>query len=114
MDIAISWFGLMLTLVLSPDGTPNELGSWIRTEGHSQSVAVELSSAGYENPNEFGGPVPSWIPYLDRRFKNVGYGKDTSSLLLMVTPRIIINAEEEERQTGLQTGGPGGTGPVPQ
>jgi len=44
----------------------------------------------------------------------VGYGKDTTSLLLMVTPRIIINAEEEERQTGLTTGGPGGTGPVPQ
>jgi len=39
MDIAISWFGLMLTLVLSPDGTPNEFGSWIRTEGHSQTVA---------------------------------------------------------------------------
>ena len=27
-------------------------------------------------------------------------GRDTSSLLLMVTPRIIINLEEETRQTG--------------
>lgn len=67
-----------------------------------------------EGRNEFGPPILSQIPYIDRLFKNVGYGKDTSSLLLMVTPRIIINAEEEERQTGLTTGGPGGTGPVPQ
>jgi len=67
-----------------------------------------------EGRNEFGPPILSKIPYIDRLFKNVGYGKDTSSLLLMVTPRIIINAEEEERQTGLTTGGPGGTGPVPQ
>ena len=32
----------------------------------------------------------------------------------MVTPRIIINAEEEVRQTGLNTGGPGGVGPIEQ
>jgi len=75
---------------------------------------IELNSALYESPNEFGAPVLRGIPYIDRLFRNVGYGKDTTSLLLMVTPRIIINAEEEERQTGLTTGGPGGTGPVPQ
>ena len=36
---------------------------------------------------------------------NVGYGKDTSSLLLMVTPRIIINTEEEFLQTGIDSTG---------
>ena len=65
-----------------------------------------------EGRNEFGPPVLSKIPYISRLFKNVGYGRDTSSLLIMVTPRIIINAEEELRQTGLNTGGPGGTGPI--
>ena len=31
-------------------------------------------------------------------FENVGIGRDTSSLMMMVTPRIIIQEEEEARQ----------------
>jgi len=54
-----------------------------------------------EGRNEFGPPVLSKLPYINRLFKNVGYGREAQSLLLMVTPRIIINAEEEERQTGV-------------
>jgi type II secretory pathway component GspD/PulD (secretin)/tetratricopeptide (TPR) repeat protein len=60
-----------------------------------------------EGRNEFGPPVLSKIPYVDRLFKNVGYGREAQSLLLMVTPRIIINSEEEERQTGVGEGGAG-------
>lgn len=56
-----------------------------------------------EGRNEFGPPILSKLPYIDRLFKNVGYGRDTSSLLIMVTPRVIINLEEEERQTGVIT-----------
>ena len=37
------------------------------------------------------------IPYVSRLFKNVGIGRTTQSLMLMVTPRIIIQEEEEER-----------------
>jgi len=51
-----------------------------------------------EGRNEFGPPILSKIPYLDRLFKNVGYGRETESLMIMVTPRIIINEEEERRQ----------------
>jgi len=58
-----------------------------------------------EGRNEFGPPILSKIPYVDRLFKNVGYGRETESLLMMVTPRIIINEEEEFKQTGV---GPGG------
>ncbi len=47
--------------------------------------------------------VLSKLPYVDRLFRNVGYGREAESLLLMVTPRVIINAEEEERQTGVIT-----------
>ena len=54
-----------------------------------------------EGRNEFGPPMLSKIPYLDRLFKNVGYGREAESLMIMVTPRIIINEEEEQRQTGL-------------
>src|SRR4029078_5688950 len=56
-----------------------------------------------EGRNEFGPPVLSKLPYINRLFKNVGYGREAQSLLLMVTPRIIINSEEEERQTGVNS-----------
>jgi type II secretory pathway component GspD/PulD (secretin) len=50
--------------------------------------------------NEFGPPVISQIPYLNRLFKNVGVGQETRHVMIMVTPRIIINTEEEARQVG--------------
>ena len=53
-----------------------------------------------EGRNEFGPPVLSKIPYLNRLFRNTAYGRSAESLLIMVTPRIIIQAEEEEKQTG--------------
>ena len=54
-----------------------------------------------EGRNEFGPPILSKIPYINRLFKNVGYGREAESILLMVTPRIIINEEEEGIQTGV-------------
>jgi type II secretory pathway component GspD/PulD (secretin) len=50
-----------------------------------------------EERKEFGVPVLSKTPWIDRLFRNVGIGRTTSSLMLMVTPRIIILEEEEER-----------------
>lgn len=49
-----------------------------------------------EGRNEFGPPVLSKIPYLSRLFRNVAYGREGQSLMIMVTPRIIINEEEEQ------------------
>jgi type II secretory pathway component GspD/PulD (secretin) len=54
-----------------------------------------------EGRNEFGPPVLSKIPYINRLFKNVGYGREAESLMIMVTPRIIINEEEEFNATGV-------------
>jgi type II secretory pathway component GspD/PulD (secretin)/tetratricopeptide (TPR) repeat protein len=54
-----------------------------------------------EGRNEFGPPVLSKIPYINRLFKNVGYGREAQTMMMMVTPRIIINREEQERQTGV-------------
>ncbi len=48
-----------------------------------------------EGRNEFGVPFLSKIPYINRLFKNVGIGRETQSLMMMVTPRIIIQEEEE-------------------
>ena len=50
-----------------------------------------------EGRNERGVPMLSKVPYINRLFKNVGIGRDTQSLMMMVTPRIIIQEEEEEK-----------------
>ena len=50
-----------------------------------------------EGRNEFGVPLLSKVPYINRLFKNVSIGRTTNSLMMMVTPRIIIQEEEEER-----------------
>jgi general secretion pathway protein D len=50
-----------------------------------------------EGRTEDGVPILDKIPYLDRLFKNVGIGRETSSLMMMVTPRIIIQEEEEDK-----------------
>jgi general secretion pathway protein D len=60
-----------------------------------------------EGRSERGVPMLDKIPYISRLFKNVGIGRETESLMLMVTPRIIIQ-EEEEAKLGLS---PGGSGP---
>jgi type II secretory pathway component GspD/PulD (secretin) len=75
----------VLTTVAVPDGGTVLMGGLKR-----------LSEA----RSEYGPPILSKVPIINRLFKNVGYGRDTESLLIMVTPRIIIQAEEEERQTG--------------
>ena len=53
-----------------------------------------------EGRTERGVPMLSKIPYISRLFRNVSAGRDARSLMLMVTPRIIIQEEEEEAQTG--------------
>jgi general secretion pathway protein D len=53
-----------------------------------------------EGRTERGTPFLSKIPYVSRLFRNVAVGRDARSLMLMVTPRIIIQEEEEVAQTG--------------
>ena len=53
-----------------------------------------------EERQENGVPFLSSVPYINRLFKNVGLGRETTNLMMMVTPRIIIAEEEEERQIG--------------
>lgn len=56
-----------------------------------------------EGRNEFGVPLLSKVPYINRLFRNTSIGRETDSLMMMVTPRIIIQEEEEER-LGVSTG----------
>jgi hypothetical protein len=47
-----------------------------------------------EGRTERGVPTLNKIPYVNRLFNNVGVGQDAQSLMMMVTPRIIIQEEE--------------------
>ena len=44
---------------------------------------------------EAGVPMLNKIPYINRLFSNTAIGRDTQSVMMMVTPRIIIQEEEE-------------------
>jgi len=54
-----------------------------------------------EGRSERGVPILSKIPWVSRLFKNVGIGREAQSLMMMVTPRIIIQ-EEEEANLGIE------------
>jgi len=56
-----------------------------------------------EGRSERGVPMLNKLPYISRLFKNVGIGREAQTLMLMVTPRIIIQ-EEEEAKLGIDLG----------
>lgn len=69
------------TVVTVPDGGTVLLGGMKRLR---------------EGRNMTGVPILNKLPYISRLFKNSGVGRETESLMLMVTPRIIIFEEEEQ------------------
>jgi general secretion pathway protein D len=75
-------FTTVTTTVSVPDGGTVLLGGIKRLQ---------------EGRNERGLPLLSKVPYVSRLFKNVGIGRTTQSLMMMVTPRIIIQEEEETK-----------------
>ena len=64
-----------------PDGGTALISGWKRDQ---------------EVRNEIRTPILSDIPYINRLFTNVGYGREKQCVLMMVTPRVIVSAEEEE------------------
>src|SRR5262249_20963532 len=62
----------------------------------SGTLLIHCGKVTAEGRNEFGPPVLSKIPYVNRLFKNVGYGREEKDLFLLVTPRIIAGREGEE------------------
>ena len=86
------------------DGPPEEIidamvehGAWIIGDPDDCVAGIKRLAEGRV---ERGVPVLSKIPYVSRLFRNVSAGRDARSLMLMVTPRIIIQEEEEVAQTG--------------
>jgi general secretion pathway protein D len=71
------------TTVNVPDGGTLLIG------GQKLSGAVE---------REMGVPLLSKIPVLNRAFSNRGFVRDEQTLLILVKPKIIIQAEQEQLQ----------------
>lgn len=44
--------------------------------------------------NEYGPPVLSKVPYINRLVRTVGVGRESETVLVLVTPRIILNKEQ--------------------
>jgi type II secretory pathway component GspD/PulD (secretin) len=67
-----------------PDGGTVLVGGWKRLT---------------ERRQEYGPPVLSKVPYVNRLFKKVGYSRSSENVLVMVTARIVPGPEQEARQT---------------
>lgn len=78
-------FTTVNTTVTAPDGGSVLLGGVSRlSEGRTSR----------------GVPILGKVPGLNRLFRNQGIGRSVSAQNMIVTPRIIILEEEEERQVG--------------
>ncbi len=67
---------------------------WLSRDGN----AVARQPSRFASTAWYTGGVPqlSRLPYTNRLFSNVGLGREGQDLMMMVTPRIIIQEEEEE------------------
>ncbi len=59
------------------------------TIADGQSAVLYAGQSEHEVRREYGPPVLSKIPYVNRLFKHVAYGKETDHLLVVLTPRVI-------------------------
>ncbi len=116
---------LLDDLLEGVDGSEDEIeGEETLVETETSGVTIQLPTVGFttintvvsvpdggtvlmggikrmsEGRTERGVPFLSNVPYINRLFKNVGIGRETQNIMMMVTPRIIIQEEEENAQVG--------------
>jgi Flp pilus assembly secretin CpaC len=58
-----------------------------------QSALIDAGVRLVETRHESAAPVVSRIPYVNRLFRNIGYGREAQHLFVMVTPRLIEQHE---------------------
>jgi general secretion pathway protein D len=61
-----------------------------------KTLAIALGEMSTEVRSEMAPPVLRDVPMLRRFFTNVGYGREQREVFLLVTPRVIVNAESDE------------------
>ena len=57
-----------------------------------QNVLIHLRRNVGEAPKDAANPL-SKIPYLNRLYRNMSYGSESSDVYVLVTPRLILNEE---------------------
>jgi type II secretory pathway component GspD/PulD (secretin) len=83
-----------LKVRLCQDGAEEEKLKAILADGGS--IALPGWSVQRVTAQETAVPVLSRIPYVNRLFKTVGYGRESEKVFLMVTPRVIVQQEVAE------------------
>lgn len=63
-----------------------------------RTAVLRCDTPPVESRQELVPPPLSQIPFLNRLYRNVGYGVEPMTLLVMVTPRVIIQPEVEQAQ----------------
>ena len=89
------------TFTTRPERTFVGVQSSVLVPDGGEALVASYSSRS-EGRNEFGVPVLGKVPYLDRGFRNLGAGTSIRRTTVSVRARVIILAEEEERQTGVR------------
>lgn len=56
--------------------------------GNTGTLVLPLGAVMSEARTEFGPPVLSRVPYVNRLFRNVGYGREARHLYVVITPEI--------------------------
>jgi Flp pilus assembly secretin CpaC len=83
-----------LKVRLCRDGAEDEKVKAVLADGCS--VALPGWAVTRETRQETAVPFLSRVPYVNRLFRNVGYGRETEKVFLMVTPRVIVHEDAAE------------------
>lgn len=71
-----------------------------------KTALVYVGERACARPSECAAPVVNKLPNPIRLFRNVGYGRETEHVLVMVTPKVIINEAEEMRPAPVRSPAP--------
>jgi hypothetical protein len=61
------------------------------------SAVLVLGKRLVEGRREFGPSLLSEVPYINRLFRNVGYGRETQTVFVVISPRVLVTEEREAR-----------------
>ena len=80
----------MQTFVQLPNVSKIEFSKTLKI-GRGESALMRLGTKSIESRNEYGPPVLSKIPYLQRLFLNTVNSRNASALYLIVTPTVMAD-----------------------
>jgi hypothetical protein len=81
--------GSLVFVPLAPQGLSRARFETKVTIPDGQTLVLSAGPVEITNRVEYTPPVLGKIPYIGRLFKNVGYGRETRQMIVLVTPRIV-------------------------